>query len=217
MTLLDSIAEKTLRADVFRMAGQWQATEFLRVAGFDDESVREMLQLLSSSGISDTPQDLLDDPFRPKTQLRKAGYRTRFSDGSFPVFYSSLEPVTAEAEVKYWFIHNVAGPAKPRVAYYSRFSCRFDGSVKDIRPALVDWPDLTHDNDYSLCNRVGAEATTSGLDGLMTPSARRAGGTNIPVFTQRALSNPVIHGLVALTLDPSSGAVDVKEAASKGT
>ena len=215
MSLLDSIATETLRADVFRLAGQWQAAEFLRTEGFDAESAREMLQLLSSRSISDTPQDLLDDPFRPKPQLRKAGYPTRFSDGSFTVFYSSLEPETAEAEVRYWFTRNVAGPTKPRTAYYSRVSCRFDGSIKDVRPALADWPELTHDNDYSFCNRLGAKTMTSGLDGLMTPSARRAGGTNLPVFTRRALSNPVIHSLVALTLDPSSGEVDVKEDASK--
>ncbi len=214
--MLESIVAETLRADVFRLASQRQDADFLRGEGFDDQSVQEMLQLLASRGFSDTPEDLLNGPFRPKLQLRKAGYLTRFSDGSFPVFYSSLEPETAEAEVKHWFLKNVSEPTKRRTAYYSRVSCRFDGSTKDLRPALVNWPGLVHDSDYSFCNEVGAEAFATGLDGLVTPSARKAGGTNLPVFNQLALSSPEVHGLVALTMDPSSGDVTVSEGDPKG-
>ena len=214
--MLESIAAETFRADVFRLASQRRHADFLRAEGFDDESVREMLELLASRGISDTSEDLLSGPFRPKPQLRKSGYRTRFSDGSFPVFYSSLEMETAEAEVEFWFLKNISEPTKRRTAYYSRLSCRFDGSIKDLRSALTNWPDLVDDSDYSFCNSVGAEAMTSGLDGLVTTSARTAGGTNLPIFTQRALSNPLVHGLVALTLDPSTGELAVSEGDAEG-
>ena len=216
MSLLESIVAETLQADVFRLASQRQDAAFLRAEGFDDESVQEMLQLLASRGISDTLEDLIDGPFRDKPELRKAGHPTRFSDGSFGVFYSSLELETAEAEVEYGFLKNVSEPTKRRTAYYSRFSCRFDGSIKDLRTALANWPELTHDSDYNFCNEVGAEAFAGGLDGLVTPSARKVGGTNLPVFVQRALSNPVVHGLVALTLDPSSGKVAIGEGEPKG-
>ncbi len=80
-----------------------------------------------------------------------------------------------------------------------------------------DWPDLTHDSDYHFCNDLGAEAEASDLDGLLTPSARRLNGTNLPVFRRRAVSNPVIHGLVAVTLDPSSGEVAVSERDVEGS
>ena len=77
----------------------------------------------------------------------------------------------------------------------------------------ANWPDLTHESDYGFCNGLGTEAVASGLDGLLTPSARRPDGTNLPVFRRRAVSNPVAHALVAMTLDPSSGEVAVSERA----
>jgi len=120
------------------------------------------------------------------------------------VFYSALEPETAAAEIKYWFVKFAGTPTRPRTAYYSRVSFEFDGSVKDLRPKHEAWPELTHDNDndYRFCNSLGAEAVAAELDGLVTPSARRSDGTNLPVFRRRAISNPVVHALVAVTLDP---------------
>ncbi|MCY4614681.1 MAG: RES family NAD+ phosphorylase [Nitrospira sp.] len=209
--MLVSIATKSLQTNVFRLATPLQDADFLRTQGFDDENVDEMFDLLASRGISDNPEELCDEPFRPKPQLQNAEHRTRFSDGSFPIFYSSLEPETAEAERKYWFQKFAGQPTNPRTAYYSRFSCRFDGSTKDLRPLHKDWPSLTHDSDYGFCNRLGNEAVASGLDGLLTPSARRLNGTNLPVFKRHAVSNPVVHALVAMTLDPSSGEVALHE------
>ncbi|MFV2035041.1 MAG: RES family NAD+ phosphorylase [Halocynthiibacter sp.] len=136
---------------------------------------------------------------------------TRFSDGSFPVFYSALEPETAAAEIKYRVPKIVGTPNRPRTVYYSRFSCDFDGSVKDLLSKHVDWHDLTHDSDYSFCNRLGAEAINTELDGLVVPSARRSGGVNLPVFKRRAISNPVIHAIVAVTFDPATRGVVLTE------
>lgn len=208
--MLESISTKSLRTDVFRFANQKRYADHFRAQGFDDENVNEMFDLLASHGISDKPEDLCDGPFRP-TQLQKGKLRSRFSDGSFPVFYSSLEPETAEDEVRYSFRKYAGKPTSSRTAYYSRFSCRFDGSVKDLRPRQADWPDLTHDSDYGFCNGLGAEAEAADLDGLLTPSARRPNGTNLPVFRRRAVSNPVVHTVVAMTLDPSSGEVTLHE------
>ncbi len=215
--MLELIATESLQTDVFRLASQLQDIDFLRTQGFDDENVNEMLDLLASHNATDNPEDLCDEVFRPKPQLEKAENRTRFSDGSFPVFYSSLEPETAEAEIKFLFLKNVSEPNKPRTAYYSRFSCHFDGTIKDLRPMHADWPKLTHDSDYGFCNGLGAEAVATDLDGLLTPSARRPNGTNLPVFRRQAISNPKVHGLVAMTLDPSSGEVAVSERGVEGS
>ncbi len=210
--MLESIATESLQTDVFRLAIQLQDIDFLRAQGFDDENVNEMLDLLASHNVTDNTEDLCDEVFRPKPQLQKAENGTRFSNGSFPVFYSSLDPETAEAEVRHSFWKYAGKPASSRTAYYSCFSCHFDGSLKDLRPMHKDWPDLTHDSDYDFCNRLGTEAVEdSDLDGLLTPSARRPNGTNLPVFRRRAVSNPVVHALVAMTLDPSSGEVAVSE------
>ncbi len=210
--MLESIATESLLTEVFRLATPKQDVDFLREQGFDDKSVYEMFDLLVSRGISDNPEELCDSPFRP-TQLQQDRIPSRFSDGSFPIFYSSLEPETAEAERKYWFQIFAGKPTKHRTAYYTRFSCRFDGSIKDLWPMHANWPDLTHDSDYGFCNALGTEVMAAGLDGLLTPSARRPNGTNLPVFRRRAISDPKVHALVAMTLDPSSGEVALSERA----
>ena len=208
--MLKSIPIRSVRTKVFRLASYRGDEEFLQEIGASEEIIDEMMALLASTGTTDSLKELCDDPFKPKRRLYGTGYaeKTRFSDGSFPVFYSSLEPWTAEAEIQYWFPKRFAGkPTRRRTALYSRFTCDFDGIVKDLRPMQAKWQKLTHDSDYRFCNRLGSEAKTTGLDGLLAPSARCAGGTNVPVFARRAISNPGDHALVAMTYDPSTGKV----------
>ena len=63
--------------------------------GLDLRSGDELRELLADSGYGAQFDELLDGPFQPKPRLRS---RTGFSDGSFPVLYSSLDAATAEAE-----------------------------------------------------------------------------------------------------------------------
>lgn len=212
--MLESIPTRSVRIEVFRLASYRGDEEFLREEGANAERISEMMELLASTGTTDSLEELCDDPFKPKRRLYGTRYaKTRFSDGSFPVFYSSLEASTAEAEMQYWFPRRFAGkPTRRRAALYSRFTCDFHGSVKDLRPMQAEWQRLTHDSDYQFCNRLGTEAKTTGLDGLLAPSVRRAGGTNVPVFARQAISNPGDHALVAMIYDPSTGEVLLNEA-----
>lgn len=199
---------ESLEAILFRLASQKSNVDFLRQQGFDSDSIDEMRELLEERGIADAPEELCDAPFRRKLRLQKRGFKkTRYSDGSFQVFYGSLELGTAEAEIRYWFPKFAGRPAQPRTGFYSRFSCDFKGAIKDLRPKRADWPNLTHDSDYQFCNALGAEAVELGLDGLLAPSARRIGGSNVPVFKREAISSPVILDLVAVTFDPADGTV----------
>ena len=165
----------------------------------------ELRKLLADSGHSVDIDELCDAPFRTKRRLRN---RTRFSDGTFPVFYTSLDAETAEAEVRHWLPRFIGKPRNSRTAYYQRFSCKFDGFEKDLRPKIEAWPDLVHDSDYSFCNQLGAEARSLQIDGLVTWSARHE-GTNLPVFRRQAVSNPELEGVVAMTYHPDTGEVSV--------
>ena len=155
--------------------------------GFDQKSQSELLGLLDSQNAKDSLDALLDGPFRPKPRLEMTGYSiSRFSDGSFPVFYCATEAETAEAESRYHRTRFV--PDTP--TRYIVFTCDFDGCVKDLQPQKDEWPALTYECDYEFCNELGSEAVETGLDGLLAPSVRRVGGTNIPVFSRSAISNP---------------------------
>ena len=172
------------------MASFLSDTEFLRASELDPERINEVTDLLRETGNEASLNDLLDAPFRPKRRLEKAGFPvTRYSDGSFAVFYGALEVETALAEVRHHFTNRFAGkPDGERVARYQRFVCDFTGSVKDLRPETERWPNLTNGTDYRLCNRLGAEAKDKSLHGLLAPSAR-CDGTTLPVFERSALSN----------------------------
>ena len=190
---------------VFRLASIPSDDGFLAELELDAVGRVELRNLLASSGHGTGLDDLCGGPFRRKRRFRPL---TRFSDGSFPVFYSSLDAATAQAEMQHWFSFYAGQPRKPRTAHYLRFSCTFEGIEKDLRPKVADWPDLVHESDYEFCNRIGAEAKRSGLDGLVTPSARHE-GTNLPIFAREAISNPSRHDFVAFTYHPDTGEVAV--------
>lgn len=199
--------ERTTRT-VFRLArASASDSQFLDELGLDAQARDELLGLLSERLSLRTSEELLDGPFRSRARLR---HSTRFSDGSFPVFYSALEPETAKAEVAHWFRRDYVGtPRRIRKAYYQRFRCVFEGLEKDLRPKADDWPDLVHPTDYSFCNQLGMEAREEGVDGLIVPSARHA-GDNLPIFIRRAVSQPKLEDLVTMTYDPNTDEVSIE-------
>ena len=192
---------------MYRLASL-QAEHFLASLGLDAQSEQEMQQLIDAAGYRPDLEELCDAPFRPKRRLRR---QTRFSDGSFPVFYSALELATAEAEVEHWFPAFAGTPGRPRTAYYQRLCCTFDGLEKDLHPKQADWPELVRDDDYTFCNRLGAEALRSELDGLVTPSAKREGGANMPIFRRRAIRDPRSRGVAAITCVATTSEADSEE------
>ena len=203
--MLAALPAETGSHRVFRLANSQSAVEPLRQQGLDAEDIVGMTNLLQTFGIRESLDVLCNAPFRPKRHLRKRGRATRFSDGSFPVLYCSLEAATAEAEIRHWLPRIIGQPDTRRTMWYYRFACDFNGTVKDLRRKQADWPELTHDSDYGFCNGLGKEAVAEGLDGLLAPSARRNGGTNLPVFRRRAIDNPGDLTTVAATYDPETG------------
>lgn len=190
------------------MARDRSMEEVLAEHELDASAGADITADLVEFGYALNDRELLDTPFRQKRKRQP----TRFSGGSFPVFYSSLDSETAEAEIRHWAPRFMGRPERPRTAYYCRFRCTFKGVEKDLRPQIGTWPNLTHDSDYTFCNQLGAEAVELGLDGLTTWSARRAQGVNVPVFSRRSLSNPKTVRLVTVTYNPATGSVSVQPA-----
>jgi hypothetical protein len=54
------------------------------------------------------------------------------------------------------------------------------------------------------------EARGQNADGLLTLSARVAGGINAPIFRRHVLSDPRIIGAAAITADPGSYRVELQ-------
>ena len=205
--MLEDLPTQRGQRCVFRLANVPNINEFLAELGLDTQSADELRALLVARGHVLSDGELCDGPFRRKRKFRGP---TRFSDGSFPVFYSSLDLTTAEAEVRHWFPQFSGQPNGSRTGYYQRFSCQFDGIEIDLRPKIDQWPDLVHDTDYTFCNQLGAEAERSEVDAFLTWSARHK-GTNVPIFRRDAIGNPIREGVVAFTYDPDSGEVTTSD------
>ncbi|MCY4149021.1 MAG: hypothetical protein OXF73_06700 [Gammaproteobacteria bacterium] len=75
----------------------------------------------------------------------------------------------------------------------------------------MDWHDLTSDTGYTFCNQVGAEAKQLRLDGIVTVSARREGGDNLPVFCRNAIRHPESGEFLVMTFDPDTRQIVVEE------
>ena len=205
--MLGKLPTRNIQETVVRFHRRRHDDDFLRDQNLDPIQLTEVRAFLRSRAMSNSLDDLVDGLFKPKPRLWKTGYpESRYSDGSFPAGYFSLDAATAEAEVQHWFCAKFVGkPSGPRTAWYSRFTCDFEGNVKDLRPMEAAWPELTLDSDYTFCNKLGDQAVSTGLHGLLAPSARRSRGTNVPVFKRRALSNPREHSLVSVTCVAPTG------------
>ena len=205
--MLEAIPTERTHHRVHRFANHKGAVRFLHEEGLDPQGVDEMVELLASAGLLDPPDVLCEAPFKPKRRLKPD--ITRFSDGSYPVFYCAIERETARAEAEHWFSHFAGKPKGDRTVLYSCFACDFSGDTKDLRPKLDEWPALTYPDDYRLCNTLGAEALKIQLDALLAPSARRPQGTNLPVFARRAINNPGDLIRMMATYHPDTGKVSV--------
>ena len=207
--MLQSVPTISIQHRIWRLASHKSILDFLQEQGMNGENIDEMTKFLRLRNISDSRDGVIDSVFRPKPRSFKSRFRGRFSDGTFPVFYAALELGTANVEVEYWFRKTIGSPKEPRTGHYLRFSCNFNGTAKDLRSKKKEWTNLTNPHDYSFCNKLGAEALEIGIDGFLTPSARKINGTNTPVFSKTSLSNPGEYQMVALTYDPAADAVSM--------
>lgn len=190
--------------DLYRFAAQPKIEQVIKEDGLGIEDSEKLFALVRQQN-SEGHEALLDDPFDLDRRSK-----SRYSDGTFSVFYASLEVETAQAEVTHWLMVRLrtAGDPLP-TTHYVMFQCSFRGTVKDLRRMEDAWPDLVHEDDYKFCNELGIEASSTGLDGLVVPSVRRKGGTNVPVFSRKSLHSPVSKQLVKFAKDTDSDDVKV--------
>jgi hypothetical protein len=118
---------------------------------------------------------------------------SRFSDGSFGVYYAGDGLDTAIAESRFHRERFLRFSSEPPIhlemcAYYAEI----DAQIHDLRGAdrgLFD-PDPAK---YGASQAVGMELKSSGSDGVIYKSVRRPGGECVGIFRPRVIS-PVTRG-----------------------
>lgn len=118
------------------------------------------------------------------THLNPEG--SRFSDGSFGVYYCSQRLETALAEVQHHqerFLHRTReGPLRLELRLYL---ADLDAHLTDVR----NFPDYHSVDDYRPGQKLGRQLRDQGRGGVLYRSVRHSGGLCAAVFRPRLLSN----------------------------
>jgi hypothetical protein len=157
------------------------------------------LELATKPRLFVSPEPIIDRPFEEALWNDAIGYpfknwmRSRYSDGSFGVWYGADTIETTVHETAYHWRTQLlqdAGFTQPGITI-ERKLCRVrcDAALVDLRPAVAHFPALVDATDYSLTQQVGAKLRREGHPGLVSRSARCAGDI-FAVLNANVLSHP---------------------------
>lgn len=143
---------------------------------------------------------IIDRPFEESSWNAAIGYpftnwmRSRYSDGSFGVWYGADSVETTIYETAYhWktgFLAD-AGFLEPGIKIERRiYNVRCDAALIDLRPAITGYPALGDPVDYTLTQQIGARLHREGHPGLISKSARCPAGDVYAVLNPRVLRDP---------------------------
>lgn len=105
---------------------------------------------------------------------------SRFSDGSYGVFYAAQSLDTAVAETMYHRARFMAATAEPAMKIEMRsYRMAVRGRLHDLRRG---WAAMLDPDDYGAPQALARELRAAGADGVVYPSVRDAGGTCVGVF-----------------------------------
>ena len=122
---------------------------------------------------------------------------SRFSDGSFGVWYGSESVETTVHETAcHWFRGLLTDAGFDRMTVIAErkvYSVACAAALLDFRGLAADYPPLLNPSDYAYCQSIGARIHREGHPGLLTMSARRVAGENTVIFNPAVLSNPRLN------------------------
>lgn len=122
------------------------------------------------------------------THLNPEG--SRFSDGTFGVFYAANGLETAIAETKHHRERFMRATGERRMELDMRvYLVDLDAALHDLRGRRAAFPLVYHDDDYAAGQHLAATLRRQGADGIAYDSLRRAGGECAAVFRPRLLAN----------------------------
>lgn len=137
--------------------------------------------------------EAIDRLFEQKTWIP-----SRFGNGKFPVWYSSLDLATSFHETIYhWHKRYIEGPS----GYKNTETVRAQRSVFTVlcKAALIDLREhadkISHPDpaSYSDTQQIGLRVHQEGYPGIITKSARSIQGENIAIFRKDILLSPEHH------------------------
>lgn len=146
----------------------------------------------------DYTRSIIDYPFKNEPCLF-----TRFGDGTYGVWYGSLEMKTTVFETCFHMIKAelaVEGLEEKIVRERAVYRVKCSAILIDLSGKQKSYPKLVAD-DYGFTHQIGQRINREGHPGLLAPSARTK-GTNIIIFNPDVLSDPRLHCYLTYNFDP---------------
>lgn len=179
------------------------------------QAIELELQTQPATYLSHTP--IIHRPFEEAAWDEAIGFpfrewsRSRYSDGSFGVWYGSDSIDTTIHETVYHWRNSLladAGFTAAGIKIERRVHLvRCDAALIDLRGSVTQYPMLVSANDYTITQQIGGRLHREGHPGLVTVSARCLGDV-YAVLNPAVLSNP--RSNCYLTYTTTDKGVDVE-------
>ncbi len=127
---------------------------------------------------------------------------SRFSDGSYGVYYAAHALDTAIAEVSHHRAVFLAHTAEPALDIDLRLvTANLDAELHDLRELGAAGAKIFHPDHYASSQALGRRLRAAGSWGVQFPSVRHSGGLCVGVFRPRALGRARAGAHIALHWD----------------
>jgi hypothetical protein len=139
-------------------------------------------------------------------------YPSRYGDGSFPVWYGCMDPLTTIYETAYHMIKEERDLAENQSEVFrKRLICKVSCTaiLIDLTRDRQFFPQLTDSISYHFTQQIGKRIHDEQHPGLLCPSARQPDGKNVVIFNGACLSNPELVEQVLYRLNLKSMTIDV--------
>lgn len=161
---------------------------FERVARPEDFDALYALEAMTNDRLRDEAGDISLVPpderlFGPGSTCIMAAFThpnpqgSRFSDGSYGVFYCARTRATAIAETRHHSARFMAATREPPMRLQMRlYAVDAQGRVADLRKAALDDPRIVDPDNYAHTQTMGRMLRGEGALGIVYPSVRHSGG-----------------------------------------
>ena len=174
---------------------------FERVASPEDFDALYALEAMTNDRIRDEvgeislvpPEERLFGPgstciMAAFTHLNPQG--SRFSDGTYGVFYCARKQDTAIAETRYHAALFMQATREPPMRLQMRlYKVTAKGEVADLRQASKTESRIVDPDDYSHSQAIGRSLRANGAQGILYPSVRHPGGECLAALRTGILKN----------------------------
>jgi len=174
---------------------------FERVAGPEDFDALYALEAMTNDRTRDEVGEISLVPpderlFGPGSNCIMAAFThlnpqgSRFSDGSYGVFYCARKRDTAIAETRHHAALFMAATAEPPMRLQMRlYTVDAKGQIADLREASQAEPRIVAPADYGYSQTIGRTLRAAGVKGILYPSVRHPGGLCLAALRTVLLKN----------------------------